>query len=109
MQPLLTSHSSLLRLILVTAFVAGLLAGFWILFNFSERMWSESLSSRAVDRRFLRWQSNFLGGRRLLGHWRGRSRTEFLGLVTFTTRIVVLGFALLWLYVIWLWIRAHAA
>lgn len=54
----------------VTLVLGGVLGGLWWFAGFWERVWVESLQSRAVDRRFLRWQRGLFRGRYPLGHWR---------------------------------------
>ncbi len=85
------------ELLFSTVIIGAFLAGFWLFTRFWERMWLESLQSRAVDRRFLRWQRSFFRGRYPLGHWRKPGSIPSLQATMFLTRAVIILLGLVWL------------
>ena|SRR5881397_1463045 len=85
------AKASALQLLVLSFFILVFAAGAWWFAGFWGRMWSESYESRAVDRRFLRWQNSLFRGRYPLGHWRKPWSIAYLnGFVVFVRAFVVL-------------------
>jgi len=83
--------ASTLDLLLFTTFLLAVAAGVWWFAGFWGRMWHESLESRTVDRRFLRWQRFAFRGHYPFGHWgSASSRAHLKGIVFFVRAFVVL-------------------
>ncbi|HEX4823589.1 MAG TPA: hypothetical protein VFV19_04725 [Candidatus Polarisedimenticolaceae bacterium] len=74
----------------ITIGILSLLAAWWKFLSFWERMWSESLSSRSVDRRMVRWQRTLFRGRALLGRWGGPGKLAGLRVLILVSRGIVL-------------------
>jgi hypothetical protein len=73
------------QVVVVTIVLGCFVAGFWWVSRIWERTWCESLESRVVDRRFLRWQRTLFRGRYPLGHTKkpeGVAIVRFLMLVS---------------------------
>jgi len=61
----------------------------WAFIGFWGRMWTESIESRAVDRRYMRWQRSLFRGRYPLGHWRKPWSLSHLNSFVFVWRAFV--------------------
>src|SRR6187399_1462322 len=95
--------------VLLTLFVIGsLLAGAWWLTYFWERMWSESLSSRSVNRRVLRWQRVVFRGHLPFGRWGGTGRLAYLRFVMLASRTLIVVMAMLVLFALVRRLFGHA-
>jgi hypothetical protein len=70
-------------LISLVGVVVWRLAGLW------QRMWVESIESRSIDRRFMRWQRFAFRGHYPLGHWRKPGAVARLNAFTIFVRVFV--------------------
>jgi len=85
--------------LLAIAFVFYLiLAGMWWLTMFWEHMWVDSLSSRGVERRLLRWQWAAFRGAYRLGRWRKPSAIGYVRIMTIIARAFILFIAVVLLF-----------
>jgi hypothetical protein len=74
-----------------TLFLVVAAAAAWWVFGFWGRVMADSVQSRSVDRRFMRWQWFAFRGRYPLGHWRKPWSLGYLnGFVLFTRAFIVL-------------------
>jgi hypothetical protein len=88
--------ASWLVLGLLSLFMLLVAGAGWVFLGFWGRMWSESLSSRSVERRFLRWQRFAFRGHYPLGKWRRPGAAERVQLFTFVGRALLIVIVLVW-------------
>src|SRR4030095_4366363 len=93
--------ASPLELAILSFVILGLAGAAWWFAGFWGRMWTESLQSRRVDRRFLRWQRAAFRGHYSFGHWRKPWSLEHLRAFIYVWRAFVILIVLVWLPAVW--------
>lgn len=85
-----------MELVLFALVFVPLAAGVWFLLGLWERRWLESITTRAVDRRFLRWQHAFFRGHYPLGHWRKPWSVGHLRAMMIVCRAILVLMVVVW-------------
>ena len=88
--------ASWLALVLFSIFLLIACGSAWLFLGFWDRMWTESLASRSVERRFLRWQHFAFRGHYPLGKWRKEGALQRARIGVFVSRAVLIVILVAW-------------